>query len=110
MIPIHKLSKIKLTFAIVFFFSSALSVAEENFASFQKQQQKGALTYQKTEQLKFSNYQKELKEGFKLYNQTYQLEFKKYKQQYPIFRYALKTDNFGDMWKELDEIFEWKDC
>jgi len=35
--------------------------------------------------------------------------FAKYKLQYPIFRYALKTDNFGDMWKKLDEIFEWND-
>ena len=34
----------------------------------------------------------------------------KYRETYSVFRYALKTDNFGDMWDELDEIFEWKDC
>jgi len=35
--------------------------------------------------------------------------YKRYKEQYPVFRYGLKTDTFGDMWKELDEIFEWLD-
>jgi len=36
--------------------------------------------------------------------------FKRYKKQYPIFRYALKVEefkHFQPMWDELDEIFEW---
>lgn len=35
--------------------------------------------------------------------------FKKYKAEYPIFRYALKVRGlYPDMWKELDEIFDFK--
>jgi len=35
--------------------------------------------------------------------------FKRYKETYPVFRYALKTENqFDEMWNELDEIFDWK--
>ena len=42
--------------------------------------------------------------------------YKKYRIEYPIFRYALRNVDengvveFEDMWKELDDIFNWKDC
>lgn len=37
--------------------------------------------------------------------------FLRYKSEYPIFRYALKTEGLYDnMWSELDEIFEFKIC
>ena len=33
--------------------------------------------------------------------------YKRYKEEYPIFRYALKSDNlYEEMWEELDDIFE----
>ena len=35
--------------------------------------------------------------------------YKSYKLEYPIFRYALKTEGlYDDMWVELDEIFNYK--
>jgi (p)ppGpp synthase/HD superfamily hydrolase len=35
--------------------------------------------------------------------------YKRYLEEYPIFRYALKTEGeYGEMWKELDELFEYK--
>lgn len=36
--------------------------------------------------------------------------YKRYVNEYPIFRYALKTDNlYSEMWEELDKIFNFKE-
>lgn len=35
--------------------------------------------------------------------------YKRYKEEYPIFRYALKTEGlYDEMWNELDTIFNGK--
>jgi len=37
--------------------------------------------------------------------------YKRYSEEYPIFRYALKTEGeYDEIWKELDQIFEYKMC
>jgi (p)ppGpp synthase/HD superfamily hydrolase len=34
--------------------------------------------------------------------------FERYKSEYPVFRYALKNEDFEDLWKELDELYGYK--
>jgi (p)ppGpp synthase/HD superfamily hydrolase len=49
---------------------------------------------------------KSSKEGF---DDKSKRTYQRYISEYPIFRYALKTENlYDEMWKELDEIFDFK--